>query len=110
MIRRPPRSTLFPYTTLFRSLVVLFLLFLQPWGARSTPPALGEQVQTMADIPLSGGPSRMDYQSLDPKSHLLFISHLGASIVSVFNTTSNTVVANIPGIAAVHGVLAVPEL
>src|SRR2546423_8164779 len=24
MIRRPPRSTLFPYTTLFRSLVVLF--------------------------------------------------------------------------------------
>src|SRR2546427_2501340 len=25
MIRRPPRSTLFPYTTLFRSLVVLIL-------------------------------------------------------------------------------------
>src|SRR2546422_3003905 len=25
MIRRPPRSTLFPYTTLFRSLVVLFV-------------------------------------------------------------------------------------
>src|SRR5258708_21918161 len=28
MIRRPPRSTLFPYTTLFRSLVVLDLLLL----------------------------------------------------------------------------------
>src|SRR3712207_8696656 len=27
MIRRPPRSTLFPYTTLFRSYVVLALLF-----------------------------------------------------------------------------------
>src|SRR2546422_2339866 len=26
MIRRPPRSTLFPYTTLFRSLVALFAL------------------------------------------------------------------------------------
>src|SRR3712207_8279740 len=26
MIRRPPRSTLFPYTTLFRSLVVLGIL------------------------------------------------------------------------------------
>src|SRR5260370_36244161 len=25
MIRRPPRSTLFPYTTLFRSYVVLFI-------------------------------------------------------------------------------------
>jgi len=28
MIRRPPRSTLFPYTTLFRSLVVLEALSL----------------------------------------------------------------------------------
>src|SRR5438477_9800502 len=26
MIRRPPRSTLFPYTTLFRSLVLLFVV------------------------------------------------------------------------------------
>src|SRR3712207_8975892 len=25
MIRRPPRSTLFPYTTLFRSILVLFM-------------------------------------------------------------------------------------
>src|SRR5256885_5480727 len=31
MIRRPPRSTLFPYTTLFRS---LFLGFLQAWAYR----------------------------------------------------------------------------
>src|SRR3712207_8571552 len=28
MIRRPPRSTLFPYTTLFRSTVVLVLVLL----------------------------------------------------------------------------------
>src|SRR3712207_8618313 len=27
MIRRPPRSTLFPYTTLFRSLIVLVVAF-----------------------------------------------------------------------------------
>ena len=27
MIRRPPRSTLFPYTTLFRSLTLVALLF-----------------------------------------------------------------------------------
>src|SRR6266498_4408477 len=27
MIRRPPRSTLFPYTTLFRSLIMTILLF-----------------------------------------------------------------------------------
>src|SRR2546430_13750483 len=28
MIRRPPRSTLFPYTTLFRSALTAYLLFL----------------------------------------------------------------------------------
>src|SRR3712207_9277739 len=30
MIRRPPRSTLFPYTTLFRSIVPLALVLLFP--------------------------------------------------------------------------------
>src|SRR5256885_2534529 len=36
MIRRPPRSTLFPYTTLFRSSVLLMLQLLQkdPWKRR----------------------------------------------------------------------------
>src|SRR5436189_4160833 len=32
MVRRPPRSTLFPYTTLFRSLW-------EPWEAELVPPA-----------------------------------------------------------------------
>src|SRR3989442_12004656 len=34
MIRRPPRSTLFPYTTLFRSLLAFFIaaLMATPWG------------------------------------------------------------------------------
>src|SRR6201994_5123351 len=33
MIRRPPRSTLFPYTTLFRSQDAAFLMRLQPVDA-----------------------------------------------------------------------------
>src|SRR3712207_8647898 len=33
MIRRPPRSTLFPYTTLFRS--IFFLLWVPPVGDES---------------------------------------------------------------------------
>src|SRR2546430_9982474 len=32
MIRRPPRSTLFPYTTLFRSLVLVRMRHGAPWG------------------------------------------------------------------------------
>src|SRR2546425_12914654 len=31
MIRRPPRSTLFPYTTLFRSLDVPFIMGINQW-------------------------------------------------------------------------------
>src|SRR3712207_8471463 len=36
MIRRPPRSTLFPYTTLFRSMALEFL-GLSPMGSASPP-------------------------------------------------------------------------
>src|SRR3712207_7681379 len=44
MIRRPPRSTLFPYTTLFRSLTPRLLLrncsvAATPWRSRTAPPA-----------------------------------------------------------------------
>src|SRR2546421_9052136 len=41
MIRRPPRSTLFPYTTLFRSSLLL-ILFCTAWLARSTTPLMPE--------------------------------------------------------------------
>src|SRR5256886_8972181 len=43
MIRRPPRSTLFPYTTLFRS-VEGFLEALGSLGVRATFFLVGEQV------------------------------------------------------------------
>src|SRR3712207_8367469 len=46
MIRRPPRSTLFPYTTLFRSLVVA-LLFVAGLGASWTIPLNVAFVQTV---------------------------------------------------------------
>ena len=62
------------------------------------------------DVPLPGRASRFDYESYDPGRHLLFIAHLGDSEVVVFDTLASRVVARIPGIAAVHGVLAVPEL
>src|SRR5258708_19310846 len=46
MIRRPPRSTLFPYTTLFRSLLLLgtqwYILFNVIAGASAMPTDLKE--------------------------------------------------------------------
>ncbi len=63
----------------------------------------------MADVPLPGGKSRFDYESLDPQSHRLYIAHLGANLVTVFDTQAGKVVGNVTGIKEVHGVLAVPE-
>src|SRR5437588_11077856 len=56
IIRRPPLSTLFPYTTLFRSFVILVVWFLLPRVARlmiHTPTAISifvclSMVQLMA--------------------------------------------------------------
>src|SRR3712207_7770031 len=56
MIRRPPRSTLFPYTTLFRSLgwcVCVFLLVVHGLGVR--PARLAE---LLASGQLTGAPLR----------------------------------------------------
>src|SRR5437764_7449403 len=39
MIRRPPRSTLFPYTTLFRSLIVALAVLLMAQGEVATQQA-----------------------------------------------------------------------
>ncbi len=62
------------------------------------------------DVPLPGRASRFDYESYDAGRHPLFIAHLGDSEVVVFDTLASRVVARIPGISAVHGVLVVPEL
>src|SRR5437867_41374 len=43
-------------------------------------------LRTIADVPLGGGSSRLDYESLDQGAGLLFIAHLGASMVSVLDT------------------------
>jgi YVTN family beta-propeller protein len=62
------------------------------------------------DVPLSGGTTRLDYESYDPRDGRLYIAHLGDSTVIVFDTKTGKVVKNIPDVGHVHGVLAVPEL
>jgi YVTN family beta-propeller protein len=92
-----------------QGLVALGALFLS-----ATTAAAGDAaplpLKQVADVPLSGKPTRLDYQSLDPTTHLLFIAHLGDGVVHVVNTETGKVVADIANVAQVHGVLAVPEL
>ena len=71
----------------------------------ATPP-----LRLVADVPMPGAAVRFDYQSLDSTSGRLYIAHMNADQLVVFDTRTRTVVANLDGFARVHGVWAVPEL
>lgn len=67
-------------------------------------------LRLVRDVPLPGRPTRFDYESYDPRSGLLFISHLGDSQVLAFNTRTQKLQGIVRGVSQVHGVLAVPSL
>jgi len=77
----------------------------------STPVAGGSGVlRQLADIPLPGDTSRFDYQSFDPVTGQLYISHMDAGQLVVFDTTTQTVTGTVGDLPTVTGVLVVPEL
>src|SRR4051812_41965284 len=76
-------------------------------GAKAAQPS---PFRVVRDVPLSGGTSRFDYQSLDQQGHRLYIAHLGAGLVTVFDTATGTVVGDVANVPGAHGILAVPEL
>ena len=85
-------------------LLLASCLVLAPIAGKPLP------LRTVRDIPLPGRTTRFDYESFDPRTGLLFISHLGDSQVLAFDTKTQKLAAEIPGVSRVHGVLAVPEL
>ena len=66
-------------------------------------------MKTVADVPLPGGTSRFDYQSFDPRTGRLYLSHMGDGHLVVFDTKTSRVVGDLPGFATVTGVRFVPE-
>src|SRR2546422_11748816 len=56
MIRRPPRSTLFPYTTLFRSLGALFA----DWGIPTAAALIGLRGLGLELVASGGGRTGLD--------------------------------------------------
>lgn len=47
------------------------------------------------DVPLSGGATRLDYQSFDAASGRLYIAHLGSDLMTVFDTKTQKVVGDV---------------
>ena len=72
-----------------------------------TAAATAVPLRVVTDIPLPGSASRFDYQSFDPVSGRLFISHMGAGQIVVFDARAGRVIANLEGFPTVTGVLAV---
>lgn len=64
----------------------------------------------VTDIPLPGPAVRFDYQSLDRTQGRLYLAHMNADQLVVFDVKKREVIANLNGFPRVHGVWAVPEL
>ena len=73
-------------------------------GASSLP------LRTVADVPLGGRSPRFDYQTIDPATRRLYVSHQGDGRIVVFDLARRRVIGEIGGLPDVHGVLVVPAL
>src|SRR2546428_5160527 len=79
------------------------------WSGAIPPASRAEApLRVVADAPLRGSASRFDYQSLEPASGRLFISHMGAGQLVVFDVRAGRVIGNLDGFPTVTGVLAAP--
>src|SRR5437879_2562898 len=66
--------------------------------------------RTVRDVRLPSDTSRWDYQVYDPVSRRLYLSHLGASEIVVFDTAQQKVVGVVKGVADVHGLAIARDL
>src|SRR4051812_32331705 len=71
MIRQPPRSTLFPYTTLFRSGVILSGVILSGIGA-----CLPRPVPRLPRSDVFAGPTRSEEHTSELQSHVNLVCRL----------------------------------
>jgi YVTN family beta-propeller protein len=78
------------------------------------PATFGQQLpadfHTVRDVPLPGDTSRFDYESLDSQTHRLYITHLGAGTIPVYDVQAGAIVGEVRDVPGVHGVLAIPDL
>ena len=90
---------------------IVTMLLLLSVGIAHSQTGAGKQVLSMVtDSPMPGPAVRFDYQSLDVEHGRLYISHMNANRLVVFDTQKREVVANLDGFSRVHGVIAVPEI
>jgi hypothetical protein len=80
------------------------------WAAATTSPADASRgpLRLVADVPLPGPANRFDYQSIDAAARRLYLSHMNAGRLVVFDLDSSKVIAEVGGLDRATGVWAVP--
>jgi len=87
------------------SIVILSFAVGSNDGGASTP-----LLERVADVPLPGPASRFDYQSIDTTGNRLYISHMGAGDLVVFDVKTQKVVGTVGELPRTTGVWYVPAL
>ncbi len=67
-------------------------------------------LREVTDIPMPGPAVRFDYQSFDARHGVLYIAHMNANHLVVFDVHTRKVIANLDGFARAHGVIALPQI
>jgi DNA-binding beta-propeller fold protein YncE len=88
----------------------LFVVLSASFSCAQSPTQSEKVLITVADIPLPGPAVRFDYQTFDPSCGRLYIAHMNADQLVVFDTSNRQVVANLDGFKRVHGVTLAPEI
>ncbi len=85
----------------------IIVIFRKPKPSEFSYPLKPDKI---ADIPLSGGADRFDYQSINYDNDRLYISHLGSGSVVVFDLKNQKIVKTIENLGNPYGILVAPEL
>ncbi|MDQ2833102.1 MAG: YncE family protein [Acidobacteriota bacterium] len=95
---------------LFHLCTAAFLLGTASLLAQQSSTATDKLLTMVVDVPLPGPAVRFDYQTFDPSSGRLYVSHMNADQLVVFDTATRRVIANVDGFKRVHGVTIAPEI
>src|SRR5690348_8947880 len=96
-----------PMTLKKMKIGLLILFLLNVTFVRADAPSF---LQLQQDVDLTGGVSRFDGMTLDTQTHTLYIAHMGAGEIVVFDTQASKVTATLKGFPRVTGLRVIPDL
>jgi DNA-binding beta-propeller fold protein YncE len=91
---------------LFSALLVSLALASGAEGETASAPLL----EHLADVPLPGPAVRFDYQTIDTTANRLYISHMNAGVLLVFDLSTRSVEGTVGDLPRTTGVWSVPAL